>query len=390
MERLEYERVEIDNPNELVPYRYQPFINLEPERYEALKESIRTHGIEEEIWVDEDNAIIDGHQRHRAWLELEQEGVDIRPVCARRYKATDLEDFWITAVRKNMQRRQLKDEEMQQVIGEHLKYLARYYEENPPAKGKPPYSDADKRICRFLGVSASTVARVRRKLEATGDIPYAQTLISTRPFGSTAILNRAKVQEAVKRFPPEPGDSREHFTVVAPDGEVIEALTPEELQEKLSAYLAEEDQRFDQAQESYRAWAQEEIKKAEEQFWSCLREDVTKYLEDVIQPEQVERLEDVPVKVWDEAVENAIRRRQLRMDKAMIAGAGPYDSVMQLDPDEIAEAMLRASEIDRDRYLQHYRALGVWYAGVAEVVQRRLENPVAGLRSITREKDGGR
>jgi ParB-like chromosome segregation protein Spo0J len=59
---------------------FQCFPDLAPWEYEALKASIRRHGVILPVVQDEFGNVIDGHQRRRACREL---GILLRPLLPR-------------------------------------------------------------------------------------------------------------------------------------------------------------------------------------------------------------------------------------------------------------------------------------------------------------------
>jgi ParB-like chromosome segregation protein Spo0J len=128
---------------------------ISEEAYHALKASIREHGMLEAIVLDGDGAIADGHNRHRAYLELQTEGVNVK-------LKTRMENFadeaaarsFIRAV--NIARRQLSTKDKRDLIDAELR-------ENP--------SDSDNAIAKRLGVSDKTVAARRQKLQSGSEFP---------------------------------------------------------------------------------------------------------------------------------------------------------------------------------------------------------------------------
>lgn len=89
---------------------YQVLDNLDEEAFTALKEDIRERGVLVPLEVDEQGRVLDGHQRARAILQLQKEGlrvdyrVQVRP-------GLDEHDKFGHSISINLQRRQLSLEQ---------------------------------------------------------------------------------------------------------------------------------------------------------------------------------------------------------------------------------------------------------------------------------------
>jgi phage N-6-adenine-methyltransferase len=66
-----------DDPFEIDETYASLFDDLDGSQYEALKASIRGHGVDTPVIIDAENKVIDGHHRLRAVRELRAEGYDI-------------------------------------------------------------------------------------------------------------------------------------------------------------------------------------------------------------------------------------------------------------------------------------------------------------------------
>ena len=117
---------------------------LLPSEYQALTESIRAHGVQVPVIVDENGAIIDGHHRDQIATEL---GV----ACPRvvRDDLTDAEKRTL-AISLNKDRRHLTREQVRALIAESI-------------KADPDLSD--RAHAQRTGASHPTVGKVRAELE---------------------------------------------------------------------------------------------------------------------------------------------------------------------------------------------------------------------------------
>lgn len=122
------------------PVLFQFMPPLLPSVYSALAESIREHGVQVPVLVDENGAIIDGHHRDRIASEL---GID----CPREVREglTDAEKRTL-AITLNRDRRHLTRSEIQALVAESL-------------KADPDLSD--RAHAQRIGVSPTTVGKVR-------------------------------------------------------------------------------------------------------------------------------------------------------------------------------------------------------------------------------------
>lgn len=124
------------------PYQLMP--DMSEEEYQALKKSIKKHGVWHPLEFDEEGNIVDGHHRYRAFSELIEEGYDVPMYdkITRKYE-NDQQKFEY-ALRMNVERRQITPE-----MRKELAYKLRL----------PPYSYGIVKIGELLGVSIATVSR---------------------------------------------------------------------------------------------------------------------------------------------------------------------------------------------------------------------------------------
>lgn len=136
---------------------FQTMPPLSVDEYANLEQSIRDHGIQVPIIVDEDGVVIDGHHRQKIAESL---GVDC-PVDVK-YGMTDVEKRSLS-VSLNIDRRQLSREQRRAIIAESL-------------RADPELSNREHG--RRVGVDDKTVGAVRRELESTAEIPQSDVRVS--------------------------------------------------------------------------------------------------------------------------------------------------------------------------------------------------------------------
>lgn len=143
---------------DVAPVLYQTMPPLAPEEYQNLEQSIRDHGIQVPILVDEDGVIIDGHHRQKIAQTL---GVPC-PVEVK-FDLSDDEKRALS-ISLNIDRRQLSREQRRAIIEASL-------------RGAPELSDREH--AKRTGVSHPTVAAVRRDLEGNGDVESLSTRVDS-------------------------------------------------------------------------------------------------------------------------------------------------------------------------------------------------------------------
>lgn len=163
---------------------YQTMPPLAQDDADALERSIRTHGIQTPIIVDEHGNILDGHHRREIATRC---GLPL-PVEVRR----DLDEATKIAlsISLNVDRRQLTAAQKREIIAASL-------------KAAPESSDNS--IAKTVGVHNETVTAVRKKLEATGDVTESVTRTdtlgrrqpATKQSNVTSITKRRSESETV-------------------------------------------------------------------------------------------------------------------------------------------------------------------------------------------------
>lgn len=132
--------------------RYQVCEPLTPDEYEALKASIKEHGVRVPVDVDEEGNILDGHNRAAIALELKIPC----PTAVKPGLETD-ESKRMYARGMNCARRQMTPEKKRKVVDDQL-------------REKPQLSN--RWIADIAGVDHKTVGARRDHLEQGGEIPH--------------------------------------------------------------------------------------------------------------------------------------------------------------------------------------------------------------------------
>jgi site-specific DNA-methyltransferase (adenine-specific) len=129
--------------------------DLSPVEYDALKSSIADHGVEAPIHVGQDKGIIDGKARRRACEEL---GIECPSIV--QHVESEAERLRLR-LRLNCNRRHLTGKQKRELVAAYLK--------TDPEIGNPELGG-------IVGCDKKTVEAVRRRLEATREIPLLKKL----------------------------------------------------------------------------------------------------------------------------------------------------------------------------------------------------------------------
>ena len=177
------------------PVLFQFLPPLLPSEYQALTESIRTHGVQVPVLVDESGAIIDGHHRDQIAAEL---GIK----CPREVRSglTDTEKRSL-AITLNRDRRHLTQEQKRALASESV-------------KADPQLSDREH--ARRVGVTHPTVAKIRAELEAEGGLESVTNRLM--PSGKPAPGPKPK---PVERIDSTTGEIVGGSTIATREGVVI-------------------------------------------------------------------------------------------------------------------------------------------------------------------------
>lgn len=178
------------------------FQNMPPlsrEEYEALETSIREHGIQVPIVVDENRVVIDGHHRQKIAQDL---GIE----CPKRvvFDKTDAEKRTL-ALSLNLDRRHLSREQRRELIAESI-------------KADPQLSN--RQHAERTGVDHKTVGSVRTGLEESGEIPHFEKRLDPRTGKLSQPASRPRPSEselmAGAEWTPEPAP-----TIATREGVII-------------------------------------------------------------------------------------------------------------------------------------------------------------------------
>jgi hypothetical protein len=178
---------------------YQTMPQLSPDEYSNLEQSIRDHGMQVPVIVDEFGVIIDGHHRQKIAQTL---GID----CPTDIKTgmTDAEKRSLS-ISLNIDRRQLSREQRRVIIEANL-------------RAEPQLSDREH--AKRAGVSPSTVGAVRDGLERDGELSKLDSRVSADG------RERPATQPAREPEPESYWSPEESFVGAHPiTGEVIEPTT---------------------------------------------------------------------------------------------------------------------------------------------------------------------
>lgn len=172
----ERKTVLLDSPDVVKPYIHQFMPNLSPEAYESLKEDIRENGILMPLLLDEDYAIVDGHNRVRIWQELVAENADPAPVAAHIIPGLNPHTAHNMAIAVNVKRRNMTPPQKRELVAQELRYLAKYYEDEGYT-GDETRSWDSVRLADHCAVSPGLIKDVRRNMEASGEIPKSRYFV---------------------------------------------------------------------------------------------------------------------------------------------------------------------------------------------------------------------
>lgn len=139
--------------------RFQALPPLSPEEYQALEQSILTHGVMVAVLVDEDGIVIDGHHRQKIASEHNLD-CPIEIVCDR----SDAEKRTL-ALSLNLDRRNLTREQRRALVSESI-------------KADPQLSDREHG--RRTGVSPTTVGGIRHDLEKVSKLDTFERRVDPR------------------------------------------------------------------------------------------------------------------------------------------------------------------------------------------------------------------
>ena len=177
-------------------FQFMP--RLADEEYAALESSIKEHGIQVPVILDENGSVIDGHHRKEIADRL---GIDYPKRTKVGLSETDKRTLALTL---NIDRRHLSREQKRRLVAESV-------------KADPELSDREHG--RRTGVHHTTVGTIRQDLESTGEISHSVKRVSAdgreRPASQPE-------REILIRPAPEPAESDVPEGVDPATGEVLE------------------------------------------------------------------------------------------------------------------------------------------------------------------------
>lgn len=161
------------------PYQVMPPLSADDR--EALRDSIRRHGVLVPVEYDEAGAILDGHNRVEICEEL---GIIDWPRFVRKGMGEEEKRGYAREI--NISRRHLSSEQKRAVIAEQLR-------DTP--------SLSSRAIAARLGVDDKTVSVVRARMQVTAEIPQLEKTVGAdgrerrRPIRTTFLPEPANVRE---------------------------------------------------------------------------------------------------------------------------------------------------------------------------------------------------
>ncbi|OPX89473.1 MAG: Chromosome-partitioning protein Spo0J [Pelotomaculum sp. PtaB.Bin104] len=152
------------------------YSDLEPEKYEEIKRSIKAHGIRDPLKVKPDYTILAGHQRYRIALEL---GLQEVPITVMDVSDEEAEYLMIA---DNEERRQSDNDPMKKA--RRAAFLKKYWgvKQGP----KFPQNEENKTAKDIADAVGINTKNLNRLLKLNDLIPEIQALVSSGELGTTA------------------------------------------------------------------------------------------------------------------------------------------------------------------------------------------------------------
>lgn len=212
------------------PVLFQNMPPLSLEEYSELEASVREHGIQVPIIVDEDGVVVDGHHRQKIAEHL---GID----CPKRVLNGKSESEKRTlALSLNVHRRHLTRDQKRALIAESL-------------KADPQLSNREHG--RRVGVDHKTVDAIRVPMESRGEIPHVSDRTDTLGRSQPATRRTAEFHSGSGFYSPGAEiDLTSTTTVDLDTGEVVDErpyARPEPVESPKQKRRAITDQFFEAA-----------------------------------------------------------------------------------------------------------------------------------------------
>lgn len=401
MEHRDYETHWVDDPWNLTEDLFQPMRDMDDDQFEALVEDIRQRSIEDPIWVNQEWAILDGHQRVRAWKHLIKEGVEVGTVEVRMFNVTD-EEAYRDSFRRNIQRRNLDVDDVDQLILQHLRHVQAWYAKHGLKTSKAtrsrhsadfkdwrqagPISDSNSRVARFLGTNSHRIARVRLDAERRGDLAKAIVYVG----GYDADLRggfREGMEEAGKKnlqagfLSGRSSDKKPlPYRIKLPNDKEIATDSLEALQAALNKTFEEDEEAHEKAlKEVQEEWAGKLDQKAKEKYEKQIqgiRQEVEGKLVNRESLKEGTTIESLPAWAWEEAIENAKERRIANAGALLNKLSLAADQANKVDPEEMAEAFLQQTEKDQEVKEKRLKKMTGFYKEFFDALYAYKKSPV--------------
>jgi ParB-like chromosome segregation protein Spo0J len=368
----------LEDPSEVVLNVHQVMPDLAPDDREALKESIRQRGVINPILLDEQKAIVDGHNRVHVWAELLAEGVNIGQVVAHIIPGLDKYSAHEIAIETNVGRRQLTPTQKRQLIRNELRFLADKYSAEGYT-GENTRSWDSKRIARLLGVGVKTVRDERIEAEKDKAIPYANHLMKIAYQPSTGTREEyAQIREGSSKGAKAPFDEdpvliKVEIPTFADDGSIaskqVLMLTPEEVTDRYRK-LAEEADTSKKTSDAETRRLKEEQKRLNQEYanWFAKRGEKAEKPLFATDPEE-----------WAEQVEAAYEDHLAEAKAFLRSQVNRWIEVKEYEPSLMVEAILNYDQ-DPKTYVQNMDKLLGWYQEVHDELAKRRSNPIQAVK----------
>lgn len=191
---------------------FQNMPPLSAEEYSALEQSIKDHGVQVPIIVDENGTVIDGHHRQKITQDL---GIRCPSTVVTGKAESEKRTL---ALSLNLDRRHLNREQRRALIAESV-------------KADPQLSNREH--ARRTGADHKTVAAVRAPLTESGEIPHFSERIDPRTGNASQPASRPpRVDKATGEIHDMPED--QFF-------EAVDAATDEQFEQALASAKAQGD-----------------------------------------------------------------------------------------------------------------------------------------------------
>jgi hypothetical protein len=395
----QYREEWITDPNKLKANRFQPMRNQDADTYVAFLMDIATRGIRYPIYVDQNYYIINGHQRHRAWIELlENDTADIGPVKVVITERT-AEEAMSDAYKDNLMQRKISKDELDAQIVQYIRDRQTWYSQRGYTGERKGHSskydwsqhgvisDGNNAVAEVFGVGADRVRKLRRRAEADGIVEPAVVLV-----GANGARLRDEAEKSVERMRQSADASGTRvvptFLFPLPDGKELTAASQQELDDKVAAYMREQhemyrqsiedrdllkkeiEKEYEEANERLRREYEEDVEKDKEEWAKKFADFMAKY-----QIEPNRKLFDIPEDIDLNELAKALDiSKQERMHKSLelagsIRGSAGMLRTNAHGGEEVARAVLEEA-MDPRNYAESLSFLLQWISESLETMKQ--------------------